>query len=268
MNSNLILNQPGFVLANAKALAQFSEDAYLPEAPRPFSYSASGSMAPVVCDLDDASTDTHVTITENDDCIVIAFRGTRDLRNWITDCEIQKRKAESGKAETGWGRVHRGFLEAIDAVLPAIVTRLKSKASSPKPVIVTGHSLGGALAVLCAFFLEHSDLPVHSVYTFGQPRVGDALFAAAANVTFGHKHFRIVDQCDIVCRLPGWLIGYRHSGQHCFITVADALVMNPDLLTIALNDALGAYAAYRTVSDVVIEDHFMGNYLAALGKLN
>jgi hypothetical protein len=154
--------------------------------------------------------------------------------------------------------------------------------------MITGHSLGGALAVLCAHILQAEGWTVHSVYTFGQPRVGDRAFAAAYNglkagqasslsfetdrpdacPTLGSQTFRLVNENDIVPRLPGWVLGYRHAGQHEFITAAGALVENPSLFTIALTDALGLYAAWRRFDDVVIEDHFMGAYLKALNDPN
>jgi predicted lipase len=45
-------------------------------------------------------------------------------------------------------------------------------------IIVTGHSLGGSLAILAAADLHKSHGKIDQVYTFGQPRVGNAQFAS------------------------------------------------------------------------------------------
>jgi triacylglycerol lipase len=134
-------------------------------------------------------------------------------------------------------------------------------------LVVTGHSLGGALAVLAADILNAQGFLIHSVYTFGQPRVGDATFAARYNMTLGQRTFRIVNSNDLVPRLPGWLMGYRHCGQHFFITAAGALIFNPSLFTLLTTDFVGLYRAYRKLDGVVIEDHFMKRYIAALNSL-
>jgi triacylglycerol lipase len=237
MNSSLILNQPGFVLANARVLAQYASAAY-------------SEVRDQRSEISNAATDTHVVMTEHDDCTVIAFRGTKDLRNWITDAEFQKQKLGKQKAEMG--SVHAGFLAAVESVMPALTARLTGSSGQRSalslPIVLTGHSLGGALAVLGAFLLAQQGFPVHSIYTFGQPRVGDRAFAAAYNglsvgqagnllpgadrleacptptdrleacPTLGGRTFRVVNQNDIVPRLPGWLLGYRHCGQLEFIT--------------------------------------------------
>ena len=47
-------------------------------------------------------------------------------------------------------------------------------------LFLTGHSLGGALAVLAGAVLQfETNRSVTGVYTYGQPRVGDPDFSAA-----------------------------------------------------------------------------------------
>jgi predicted lipase len=72
------------------------------------------------------------------------------------------------------------------------------------PFLVTGHSLGGALAAVCALDLSLSGLVDSSVlklYTFGEPRVGDKLFAAAVDIAVPNA-YRVVHWEDIVPHLP------------------------------------------------------------------
>lgn len=260
MNSGLQLGANGFSLVNAQRLAQASAEAYLP---------AEGGGTRTITD---AGTDTHVCITAYDDCTVIAFRGTRDLRNWITDAEIRLRSIGVNEAATACAsrttvnpRVHEGFFHAIDAVIDEIAEQLgKPPVIRRPPLLITGHSLGGALAVLCAWMLERRGIEVHSVYTFGQPRVGDRQFAAAYDASLGGRTFRIVNQNDIVPRLPGRLMGFRHAGQCVFINVAGGLQVNPSLVSMLISDGLGLWRAYRRVEDVLISDHLVSHYLNAL----
>jgi triacylglycerol lipase len=71
---------------------------------------------------------------------------------------------------------------------------------------LTGHSLGGALAMLAANELfsraERGAAPIAGVYTFGQPRVGNAGFRDAYDTLLKGRTFRIVHGDDVVPRIP------------------------------------------------------------------
>ena len=82
-------------------------------------------------------------------------------------------------------RVHEGFLAAYTALAPAVLVGVQSAlplsaagAMSEKPLLVTGHSLGGAMATIAAFELALLGYNVRLI-TFGSPRVGNAEFASA-----------------------------------------------------------------------------------------
>jgi pimeloyl-ACP methyl ester carboxylesterase len=78
--------------------------------------------------------------------------------------------------------------------------------TSERPVWVTGHSLGGALALLAAWRLQRQFIrqfiPVHEVVTFGAPMVGNAAAAHAFQREFPGKIFRYVNIEDPVPLLP------------------------------------------------------------------
>jgi hypothetical protein len=67
---------------------------------------------------------------------------------------------------------------------------------------VTGHSLGGALAVLAGWLFNRKFTPVHQIYTFGGPMVGNDDAAQAINKALAGKLFRYVDGVDPVPKLP------------------------------------------------------------------
>jgi triacylglycerol lipase len=255
MNSPLALHQSGFIPANARLLAAASASAYATD------LSPTADVIPIYC----PNTDTHVTVTRYDDCTVLAFRGTRDLANWLTD-------AEFFRASIPAGQVHRGFLAAANSVLPLIKAALPPpQASSPKPqavpLILTGHSLGGALAVLCGYFLAEENYPIHSVYTFGQPRVGNAAFARHYSELLGNRTCRVINQNDLVPRLPGWLLGYRHAGQAQFLTTFGQLISDPPAWIMLLSDALGLWQAWRSRNALPLTDHYIQHYVEKLRAL-
>lgn len=84
---------------------------------------------------------------------------------------------------------------------------------------ITGHSLGGALAVLAAAHLcrkhpEHMQKKLGGVYTFGQPMVGDAAFADRCEKDFGDRLFRHIFHNDVVPRWPPRSTGrFKHAGK-------------------------------------------------------
>ncbi|MBK8010156.1 MAG: lipase family protein [Deltaproteobacteria bacterium] len=152
--------------------------------------------------------------------IVVAFRGTSTWRDvlsnaafWLTD----------GSAYGG-GDVHGGFAEQLRSIAPTLeasIDHFRRKAKRqhlPAPtVMVTGHSLGGALAVLFAGRLMLAQgasqdwcegLRLHNLYTFGQPAVGDVTFCQAMERELagrGAVLFRFVNGQDIVPRIPPFL---------------------------------------------------------------
>lgn len=170
------------------------------------------------------------TVT-NPKLVVVAFRGTDpfDADAWRTDFDISWYDLDNV------GKIHGGFIKALglqsDNTWPReigdrdqqqqqrrsfayyeIKRSLKSilEANKDAKFVVTGHSLGGALAILFvaglavhdeAFLLER----LEGVYTFGQPRVGDEGFGTYVKrklEEFDVKYMRYVYSFDIVPRIP------------------------------------------------------------------
>jgi hypothetical protein len=166
-------------------------------------------------DVSCVSTDIHARITENETDVIVAFRGTTDLRNWLTDLDC------AWDLEDGC-RVHRGFARALDSVQGQITEEILARRGDGKRIWLTGHSLGGALAMLYAwrFFNARLEAPFAGIYTFGQPRVGNAAFRDIYNFTHElfRGTFRVVHGDDVVPRMP-WLLGkFRHARHEVFCT--------------------------------------------------
>ncbi len=235
-------------------------------------------------------TGAQALVCRDADCdIIVAFKGSSTPRDFLEDAEAWRTRWiwPHGESETRPVEVHHGFLADFEEISVDVVSQVKALLAL-KPaaqIYITGHSLGGALAIPCALEFARQGLPVAGVFTFGQPRVGNAAFAAlyngalvsrpgasaAATNTPGQETgaptlksvtFRIVNQNDIVPRLPGWLAGYRHCGQEIFLEPlpAGGWGANPSLAYKLLCDVLGLYAAYRNREDVLFREHFMAAY--------
>jgi triacylglycerol lipase len=150
--------------------------------------------------------ETQAYMTANDELIILAFRGTDSIEDWMTDVDAKLIKGPFGK-------VHRGFLEALDCVWNDIKKTIIDFQTNSQPFWITGHSLGGALAVLSAArFIEEESKRAKGIYTFGQPRVGNATFAENFDALLKRRTFRFSNNEDIVTRVPPREAGYSHIG--------------------------------------------------------
>ena len=157
---------------------------------------------------DDQNTSTSFAgVIEYADVTIVAFQGTitefeRDgvfrfdsVVDWFQNFKIKQVKTnESGLP----GDVHFGFLDQLNLIYEEV----KSKLDKEKPVVLTGHSQGGAIACLATKKLELDGFTVKETYTFASPRPGDAEFANSIKtpvfrVEFGH---------DIVPHVPPTLM--------------------------------------------------------------
>ena len=135
--------------------------------------------------------------------LVLAFRGTeKKVSDWLTD-------ARCVPTVVGKAKVHTGFMEAftknkdtqgktVKEVVEGILQcpEAQDKNQKPLPLFITGHSLGGALALL-ATKLVASDVN-GACYTFGGPRIANYEFFRRIKTPV----YRIVNSSDIVPRVP------------------------------------------------------------------
>ena len=188
--------------------------------------------------------------------LVLAFRGTeKKVSDWLTDARCVP--TIEGKA-----KVHTGFLEAftvkrdsagmtVKEVVKELLGRQKVReGEEPLPLYITGHSLGGALALLATKLLA-PDVN-GACYTFGAPRLGNYEYFRFIKTPV----YRIVNSADVVPRVPpgpfmmilrgaahavSWLTGFMPAVAHMFDRIEEFL------------DGLKGYRHYgdlRYLSDV------------------
>jgi len=143
---------------------------------------------------------------------VLVFRGTEpaSLINWLTDADSIQYTFGSGTAS--FGAVHSGFYANVQALWSDIAETLTAAFEDGlRDLYITGHSLGGAMAVITAariFEPKQTQVPlawrdgIRGVYTYGQPMVGSKAFADTFDPLFGHMLYRHIYDDDIVPCLP------------------------------------------------------------------
>ncbi|KAJ3304834.1 hypothetical protein HDV03_002216 [Kappamyces sp. JEL0829] len=158
--------------------------------------------------------------------IVLAFRGTRTLNGWIRDLRFALPDCPFDLAPEG-AKVHLGFLEAWNFLKPAIeLAFLELVAAYPhSSLLITGHSLGGAVATLAAvdLYSAYFSLPISNrwtVLTVGQPRVGNQIFSNWTDL-FPLDFYRVVYENDLVPHLPPGFVGFQHVSQEVWVHEQD-----------------------------------------------
>jgi triacylglycerol lipase len=171
-----------------------------------------------------AGTDAEGFMALLNGAIAIVFRGTDSVENWIADAAVLPIPFRS------MGSVHLGFHLALDSVWDVISETLNKWKGGRRTLWVTGHSLGGALALLTVANLRFPfdpatvvPKPVAGLYTFGQPRIGTRDFCRPCDADFGKLYFRFVNNEDIVPRIPPRILGYWHAGDFKFIDSQGAI---------------------------------------------
>jgi predicted lipase len=140
---------------------------------------------------------------------IVTFRGTlppllapgsnvfRIVLDWLNDGNIDLVRGQDLA-----GRVHKGFLEALDALWPGIEQlKLGDVVNRGTSLLLAGHSKGGALVYLAAYRLVQQGIPVTAAYSFAAPRAGDTAFASAFNQRVANV-WRFEYQDDLVPHVP------------------------------------------------------------------
>lgn len=208
--------------------------------------------------------DTQAYLAASDHMIIIAFRGTEPskIRDWLSDVNTPVIRGPGGS-----GLVHLGFSRALASVYPLIRDKIEDVRTNGQTLWLTGHSLGGALAMLAGARMrfEEPKLLPDGVFTFGQPRTCDRLLAAAYDGAFASRHFRFVNNNDIVTQVPPEPV-FHHVNTTMYFDANGALHKKMSLVN-KLKDRFTGFTSdpFAPGTDGV-RDHSMDTYLELIAK--
>jgi predicted lipase len=155
--------------------------------------------------FDDSAADADLKNT-----IVVSFRGSADVQNWLRNLDATQTWPYEENPNIA---VHAGFyavFQSIEQSIRAGVLDALAQCPTCDKLLCTGHSLGAAIAGLCAF--EYSDVfrgshagPRRlnvSMINFGMPRLGNRAFSRHFAKRPLHRVWRNVHANDIVPHVP------------------------------------------------------------------
>lgn len=164
--------------------------------------------------------EAYVGFASDMNAVVVAFRGTQEnsIQNWIEDLFWKQLDFDyPGMTEA---KVHSGFYSAYhnttlrDGVINGI--QKAREAYGNIPIMVTGHSMGGAMASFCALdLIVNYGLKDVTLLTFGQPRIGNAVFASHFKKYLPNA-IRVTNAHDIVPHLPPYYQYFPQKTYHHF----------------------------------------------------
>lgn len=148
----------------------------------------------------------HYLLTENNNELYIVFRGSDSIQDWIFNFMFLSRKVFPYGNRTTKIRLHSGFyFRYYYFIRSTIHCRINTRKYSK--VYVIGHSLGGAMAQLCAVDIDYNfDVPIECI-TLGSPKVGNKAFVESYNNRVPDT-INYVNDSDIVPMLPPTIFGF------------------------------------------------------------
>jgi hypothetical protein len=228
------------------------------------------------------------------DYIAIAYAGTDDFRNALTDTNIFTKRfgppgpnntyplAPQKGSEYESARVHAGFDNAVfdgglmDRIIDVVEKVMKTTADENDgssdgkelKLFTTGHSLGAADAVLTSVALSKHFPDKHiSCINYGCPKTGNRVWRDYVNSISNISIYRVVNRYDIVPRLPD--IRFVHAGHTLQLDTkyARAYYLHEGDKTMELRGVPFGWNAYSyALAPAAAMDHIIGRYLKYLGQ--
>ncbi|CAD7703470.1 unnamed protein product [Ostreobium quekettii] len=218
-------------------------------------------------------TDTRVVISWNNaGTILVCFRGTSSKANVVADLKFWRTPHPPGRGLTMLSMipmVHKGFLDSWTAkgFNHKLLEKIRSIMGSPEfdypklRILVSGHSLGGAIAVLAAHDIRrYCAVKPHqlSCYTFGCPRVGNHMFADEHNRVVPDT-WHVINNLDPVPRMPKFWVLFKRSGRRVVINAHGDMIVQPIFLEFKL------VSAFMGKTKVV--HHWLSSYRRSLSSV-
>jgi len=185
---------------------------------------------------------------------IVAVQGTHDSTTAAIDLDVSLRKCSL----VGGANIHSGFAEVAEHAAPLLEAAYRELGIGLEDsVTFTGHSLGGALALIFAMMRVQSGGAVEQVTTLGQPRVMDDEAAKAWKERLQNTLVRVRNGKDPVPCAPFVSEGYAHIGKEVVLGSSElSLLPEGDHDEFALNEVLS------------VEDHRLAHYISSLLALS
>uniref|UniRef100_A0A7C8YPZ0 Triacylglycerol lipase n=2 Tax=Opuntia streptacantha TaxID=393608 RepID=A0A7C8YPZ0_OPUST len=162
----------------------------------------------------------YVGVAEDPNAIIVAFRGTQEhsIQNWVED--LYWKQLDLKYPDMPDAMVHHGFYDAYHNTMlrPGVINGVKRAKEffGDLQIFVIGHSMGGAMAAICALDLTvHHNMTNVQVTTYGQPRIGNAVFASYYSQLLPNT-IRITHEHDMVPHLPPYYSYFPQKTYHHF----------------------------------------------------
>ena len=183
------------------------------------------------------------------DCLIVC-RGT-EPHQW----NDIKADANALTVAVDVGRVHSGFHTEVNQLWPLLEQQILA---NKRPLWFSGHSMGGAMAAVCAVRCKQSPIlsDPYAIFSYGAPRVGNRPYTAVLKV----KHYRWVNNNDIVPRIPPRWLGYRHMGHEIYINRLGKISYLRSWLRVR-DRILGLLTSLRQGKIDYFSDHSMNEYI-------
>ncbi|KNC80806.1 hypothetical protein SARC_06843 [Sphaeroforma arctica JP610] len=261
----------------ASFLLKYSIQAYYdpPDRDTASGWGKINSELSVVGFISDNAVDSHVLVARRDRFLVVAFRGTSSKVNWESNLKFNQMPLPVGINPTTTmssyfvPKVHRGFWLAYAGLRERLLDLLRNYLTDPincyevntgsgrmqsdLELLVTGHSLGGALATFAAYELSlHLQMSVQ-LYTFGSPRTGNQFWGMYFDAAVPNS-YRVVYDGDIVTGVPMKILLYRHVGTQVVVERHGNTIISPTFVE----------RVFRSRRKRGINAHMCGSYEAAL----
>lgn len=178
--------------------------------------------------------------------IQVVFQGTNDLFDLMVDMKLKQNVTPYGHIHSGFYAAWRGYESQLSYYLDKI------DPDKLLPVSVTGHSLGGALAMLAGNYLSRTGRLVLPSYVFGSPLVGDRTWVESCKAS-GVKITRIVNDQDIITRLP-FFFNYYPEFPSAYLSPKGRLLDKRP------------FAPLSALISVFCKDHGVGEYIRKMNR--
>ena len=144
--------------------------------------------------------------------IFASFRGSVNIQNWIDNIHVSQIQPYNNTDIS----VEKGFYNLFTNLKDEVIKEIQdvSKKYNTRELLITGHSLGGALSTLLTFemlYVENTNMNIKLI-TFGSPRVGNEYFVSIFN-EYSIYCNRITHYYDMVPHIPQEFLNYVHVSQ-------------------------------------------------------